>query len=171
MKLLKFLHYLAGVKFSKRGHLSPVLKPPAIQYVVCSEKAQIMHLEYSRITFCQLEARSLPLRICICPMGRWLDPMLQFFRIPFFEWLDEAAGKKGIVGGSPAWVWSVLHAVFSTPEMRLMEASARLKPALCTPWLGAARASKSCLQVMQYASGNLAYLCHLWSFWLCCPLL
>lgn len=69
MKLLKFFHYLAGVKFSERGHLSPVLKPPAMEYIVCSEKAQIIHLESSRITFCQPEGQSLPLRICVCPMG------------------------------------------------------------------------------------------------------
>lgn len=56
---------------------------------------------------------------------------------------------------------SMQSAIFSTPEMRRMEASARLKPALCTPWLGAARAPMSCLQVMHYASGNLAYFYHL----------
>lgn len=102
MKLLKFLHYLAGVEFSKRGHLSPVLKPLAVECAVCSEKAQIMHLESSRITSWQLEGKSPPLRICVCPIGGcWsgcLDPMLPFFRISFCKQPMRQLAGRALLG-------------------------------------------------------------------------
>lgn len=47
-------------------------------------------------------------------------------------------------------------AAFSATEMRLVEAIATLKPALYAPRLGAAGASVSRVQIMRYASGNLA---------------
>lgn len=65
-----------------------------------------MHLESSRITFWQREGKSLPLRICVCPIGGcWpgcLDPMLPFFQNFLLHAAGEAAGRKGIAGESAA---------------------------------------------------------------------
>lgn len=61
---------------------------------------------------------------------------------------DEAAGKKGIAGESAAWGrddCSTQSAAFSATGMRPMESIATLKPVLYAPWLGAARASESCV--------------------------